>query len=154
MKKIIALITIAAMLLSICCGCGAQKEKDLLAQIKDKGTITIAMEGNWAPWTYEDENGNLVGFEVEVSGAVAEMRMNAGTGIVARSVCRVIAEEKTVADQVLMICACFITQRRVQAPKAGRRRPIANERAMRDDAALNGPESDAGRSLVEAEDKI
>ena len=30
------------------------------------------MEGNWAPWTYEDENGNLVGFEVEVSGAVAE----------------------------------------------------------------------------------
>ena len=32
----------------------------------------IAMEGNWAPWTYEDENGNLVGFEVEVSGAVAE----------------------------------------------------------------------------------
>ena len=72
MKKIIAIITIAAMLLSICCGCGAQKEKDLLAQIKDKGTITIAMEGNWAPWTYEDENGNLVGFEVEVSGAVAE----------------------------------------------------------------------------------
>ena len=72
MKKIIAIIAIAAMMLSICCGCGAEKEKDLLAQIKDKGTITIAMEGNWAPWTYEDENGSLVGFEVEVSGAVAE----------------------------------------------------------------------------------
>ncbi|MCF0230099.1 MAG: transporter substrate-binding domain-containing protein, partial [Parasporobacterium sp.] len=27
---------------------------------------------NWAPWTYEDEEGNLVGFEVEVSTAVAE----------------------------------------------------------------------------------
>lgn len=72
MKKIIAIITLAAMLLSLCsCGAGEQKN-DLLSQIKDKGTITIAMEGNWAPWTYEDENGNLVGFEVEVSGAVAE----------------------------------------------------------------------------------
>ena len=47
-------------------------EDDLLSQIREKGTITIAMEGNWAPWTYEDQEGNLVGFEVEVSGAVAE----------------------------------------------------------------------------------
>ena len=45
---------------------------DLLARIQEKGTITIAMEGNWQPWTYEDEKGNLVGFEVEVSTAVAE----------------------------------------------------------------------------------
>lgn len=47
-------------------------EGDLLAKIQSAGKIVIAMEGNWAPWTYEDENGNLVGFEVEVSGAVAE----------------------------------------------------------------------------------
>ena len=46
--------------------------EDLLAKIQKAGKIVIAMEGNWAPWTYEDENGNLVGFEVEVSGAVAE----------------------------------------------------------------------------------
>ena len=45
---------------------------DLLAKIQKSGKIVIAMEGNWAPWTYEDESGNLVGFEVEVSGAVAE----------------------------------------------------------------------------------
>ena len=32
----------------------------------------IAMEGNWAPWTYENEDCELVGFEVEVSRAVAE----------------------------------------------------------------------------------
>ena len=75
MKKFIALLTIAAMLLAITCACGAKEEpaeKDLLAQIKEKGKLTIAMEGNWAPWTYEDEAGNLVGFEVEVSGAVAQ----------------------------------------------------------------------------------
>ncbi len=45
---------------------------DLLAEIQERGTMTIAMEGNWAPWTYEDEEGNLVGFEVEVASAVAE----------------------------------------------------------------------------------
>ena len=38
---------------------------DLLAKIQKDGKIVIAMEGNWAPWTYEDESGNLVGFEVE-----------------------------------------------------------------------------------------
>lgn len=45
---------------------------DLLAQIKAKGTVTVAMEGNWAPWTYEDEDGNLTGFEVDIATAVAE----------------------------------------------------------------------------------
>ena len=51
---------------------GAEGTEDLLAKVQKAGKIVIAMEGNWAPWTYEDENGNLVGFEVEVSGAVAE----------------------------------------------------------------------------------
>ncbi len=50
----------------------AEAGDDLLARIQAKGTITIAMEGNWKPWTYEDEDGSLVGFETEVSAAVAE----------------------------------------------------------------------------------
>ena len=45
---------------------------DLLSQIKEKGTITIAMEGTWAPWTYHDENDNLVGYDVEVGTKIAE----------------------------------------------------------------------------------
>ena len=44
----------------------------LLAKIQNSGKLVIAMEGNWAPWTYENEDGELVGFEVEVSRAVAE----------------------------------------------------------------------------------
>ncbi len=50
----------------------SESGEDLLAQIQEKGSMTIAMEGNWQPWTYEDEEGNLVGFEVEVSAAVCE----------------------------------------------------------------------------------
>ena len=45
---------------------------DLLAQIQERGEIVIAMEGTWAPWTYHDENGELVGFDVEVGQQIAE----------------------------------------------------------------------------------
>lgn len=45
---------------------------DLLAQIREKGEIVIAMEGTWAPWTYHDENDELVGYDVEVGKAIAE----------------------------------------------------------------------------------
>jgi len=72
MKKTIASLILIVLITCILPGCGSETKKDLLAQIREKGTITIAMEGNWAPWTYEDESGQLVGFEVEVSGAVAE----------------------------------------------------------------------------------
>ena len=45
---------------------------DLLSQIQANGTITVAMEGTWAPWTYHDESDNLVGYDVEVAAKIAE----------------------------------------------------------------------------------
>jgi cystine transport system substrate-binding protein len=74
-KKIVSLLLATTMTIGVLASCGTGKsgsDGDLLTQIKEKGSITIAMEGNWQPWTYEDEAGNLVGFEVEVSTAVAE----------------------------------------------------------------------------------
>ena len=50
----------------------AETGSDLLAQIQEKGEIVIAMEGTWAPWTYHDENDELVGYDVEVGKAIAE----------------------------------------------------------------------------------
>ena len=47
-------------------------EGDLLSQILDKGEIVVAMEGTWAPWTYHDEDDNLVGYDVEVAQQIAE----------------------------------------------------------------------------------
>ncbi len=49
-----------------------EKGGDLLAAIQAKGEIVVAMEGTWAPWTYHDEAGELVGYDVEVAQAVAE----------------------------------------------------------------------------------
>ncbi len=45
---------------------------DLLSRIQTKGTITVAMEGTWAPWTYHDESDTLVGYDVEVAQAIAQ----------------------------------------------------------------------------------
>lgn len=69
-KNAVVMMTTAALSIGAVSICHADGE--LLADIQEKGKITIAMEGNWAPWTYEDEEGNLVGFEVEVASAVAE----------------------------------------------------------------------------------
>lgn len=71
-------LVLAAVLLLIFCipaGCGKKEEagKDLLARIREKGEIVIAMEGTWAPWTYHDENDKLVGFDTEVGEAIAEI---------------------------------------------------------------------------------
>ena len=68
---VLALTTLTA------CGGGQppqseEKGGDLLAAIQAKGEIVVAMEGTWAPWTYHDEAGELVGYDVEVAQAVAE----------------------------------------------------------------------------------
>ena len=67
---LVAAIAVAAVLLSR----GGKKEAaTLLEQVKEKGKITFATEGDWAPWTYHDTASNeLVGFDVEVARAVAE----------------------------------------------------------------------------------
>ena len=81
-KKSIALLLSGSMLAAAALtGCGSDNTasavsntagKDLLDQIQARGSITVAMEGTWAPWTYHDENDELVGYDVEVSRAIAE----------------------------------------------------------------------------------
>lgn len=53
-------------------GSGASETPDLLAQIRERGQLIVAMEGNWMPWTYHDESDALVGYDVEVAKAIAE----------------------------------------------------------------------------------
>ena len=45
---------------------------DLLSTIQSRGTLIVALEGAWQPWSYHDENDTLVGYDVEVSRAIAE----------------------------------------------------------------------------------
>ena len=45
---------------------------DQLGTIKYNGKLVVALEGAWQPWSYHDESDTLVGYDVEVSRAIAE----------------------------------------------------------------------------------
>ena len=74
MKKILCLFLVGSMVaLAGCSGGGKSTEavnpseaKDLLDTIKERGYINVGTEGTYAPNTYHDESGKLVGFDVEV----------------------------------------------------------------------------------------
>ena len=95
-KRYIAVMTAFLMMAMMLMGCGGNGDKaqaegtaevsegaasaagtdqeaaDLLSEIEEKGQIVIAMEGTWAPWTYHDEDDELVGYDVEVGKLIAE----------------------------------------------------------------------------------
>ena len=68
MKKLIALLMALTIVLTLT----AYAENDLLADVQARGSLVIATEGAWSPWTYHDESDELVGFDVEVARAIAE----------------------------------------------------------------------------------
>ena len=45
---------------------------DQLTAIQANGKLVVALEGAWQPWSYHDESDTLVGYDVEVSRAIAE----------------------------------------------------------------------------------
>ncbi|MBR3084046.1 MAG: transporter substrate-binding domain-containing protein [Oscillospiraceae bacterium] len=58
------------------CGQTAQPEgeapADLLSRIQARGSIVVATEGDWSPWTYHDDADRLTGFDVELAQRIAE----------------------------------------------------------------------------------
>ena len=69
MKKLLILFTALALLAF---SCTALADGDLLSEIRERGTLIIATEGNWSPWTYHDESDTLVGLDVEIGTLIAE----------------------------------------------------------------------------------
>ena len=43
-----------------------------LDSIQKSGKLVVALEGAWQPWSYHDASDTLVGYDVEVSRAIAE----------------------------------------------------------------------------------
>lgn len=70
MKKLLCALVALVMTLGLATACA--EESDLLKQIQERGEIVVATEGMWAPWTFHDEQDQLVGFDVEVARLVAE----------------------------------------------------------------------------------
>ena len=71
MKRIISAL-LAVLMLAALLTVGASAEEDLLQKIQSRGTIIVGLEGDWAPWSFVDENDELMGFDVEVARAIAE----------------------------------------------------------------------------------
>lgn len=72
MTGLLMAFTLANSVILSGCGSNATSDADHLARIQKSGKIIIAMEGQWAPWTYHDETGDLVGFDTEVGQAIAD----------------------------------------------------------------------------------
>lgn len=73
MKRMIAVVLAVFMLASVLTmAVSAKGSDDLLKTIQERGTIIVGLEGDWAPWSYVDENDELTGYDVEVAKAIAD----------------------------------------------------------------------------------
>lgn len=72
MKKRILSMFMLALMISAIVGCGSNENKSTLNQIKEKGKFTYALTGAYPPFNYMDENGKVVGFDVDIANALAD----------------------------------------------------------------------------------
>lgn len=71
MKNVSKVVLSAALLASLA-GCSSKSEDTSLKDVQASGELKIALEGDWQPFSYHDEDDNLVGYDVEVATKVAE----------------------------------------------------------------------------------
>ena len=69
MKILTTLLAAAALQLTLLAPAAAQSNLDA---INSAGVLKIGTEGTYAPFTYHDASGKLVGFDVEIGEAIAE----------------------------------------------------------------------------------
>lgn len=67
--KTVGIITMGLLLAVTLTACG--KNSSDKAQLKTSGTLTVGLEGTFAPYSYR-ENGKLTGFEVELARNIAK----------------------------------------------------------------------------------
>ncbi len=77
MKKVIKVLLAVLLVAAALTGCasketGTEAASDKLSEIKERGYIVVGTEGTYSPNSYHDENGELVGFDVEVAALVAK----------------------------------------------------------------------------------
>lgn len=46
--------------------------ENLLNKVKERGSLLVGLEGTYPPFSFQDENGKLAGFEVEFAKALAQ----------------------------------------------------------------------------------
>lgn len=70
MKKIMVLITLSfALLLG---GCTSETEMNSLEKVQENGYLILGLDDTFAPMGFRDNDGNVVGFDIDLAKAVAE----------------------------------------------------------------------------------
>lgn len=78
MKYISCMGLFSLLSLSLLLGCTPsakvtyQDPVDLLTEIQQRGVLKVGTEGTYSPNSYHDQQGNLVGFDVDVARKIAE----------------------------------------------------------------------------------
>ena len=72
MKKLFVLALAVMLALLPAAALAQEGENDLLARIQQRGSLIIATEGNWSPWTYHDDQDVLTGFDIEIGALIAQ----------------------------------------------------------------------------------
>lgn len=70
--KNVSKAVLSAALLATLAGCSSKSEDTSLKDVQAAGELKIGLEGDWQPFSYHDEDDNLVGYDVEVATKVAE----------------------------------------------------------------------------------
>lgn len=76
-KRILGLALVAALAIGTLAGCGSEPAGDTGANTSAGGeeaiTFTVGFDAEYPPYGYMDENGEYVGFDLELAAAVCEL---------------------------------------------------------------------------------
>ena len=72
MIKKLSFLLISVLAMGAIVACGGSEADDLLGAIEERGTIRVSTDANYAPQSYLDEDGNFVGFDIDVATEIAE----------------------------------------------------------------------------------
>jgi len=78
-KKILTASLALVMSVSMLAGCGAEKkeepqvaEDNSLVAVQEKGSFTLGLDADFAPMGFTEDDGTIVGFDIDLANAVAE----------------------------------------------------------------------------------
>jgi polar amino acid transport system substrate-binding protein len=72
MKRIVACISLLLLISLILAGCGSSRADNHLDAIKQAGVIKVGTSADYPPFESVDENGNKVGFDIELMTELAK----------------------------------------------------------------------------------
>ena len=72
MKKYILAFLILSMAVVLITGCGKSDQDNSWEAVQEKGEFVLGLDDSFPPMGFRDENGNIVGFDVDIAKEVCE----------------------------------------------------------------------------------